>query len=136
MTDTTESFRVEVVCDEHRDRPRVIDSFIYAFHIDTERFEWRHESSRKTGGGKLDRASGLRDWYEQEPSRRTVREDFADGIPRVRLRCPSHGHPDISVGTWQDFVRDYLEPCRNGGLHSLRVRRIAQMQTAPTRRAR
>ncbi len=128
------SFEVEIVCDRH-DRRRVVDTFAYAQHRDTEEMRWFWLSSKRIGGGgKLDRATGLHaDWMEPGPSRMTVREDLEDGVPRVALRCRGHG--DVGM-PWSEFVSDYLEPVRLHDRHEIPLREIVSKRTNPTRRPR
>ena len=124
-------FHVEILCDHpsHGDRPRIIDSFLYAAHRDTGVPQWFWEITRKLGGGKRDRLTGLGEWMEKDPSHRTVLED-GDGR-RLRLRCK--GHADVGM-SWEEFVSRYLEPCRANGMSSVPVRVVVSAQTNPTRR--
>lgn len=125
-------FTVTIVCDDAAHaRHRPVDTFEYAQHRDTGEWQWFWLVVRKVGGGKRDPDSGLGEWMEKEPSHRTVRFGYADGIARVRLRCK--GHADVGM-PWPEFVDRYLEPCRANGVHAVPLRVIVSTRTNPTRR--
>lgn len=126
------AFTVTILCDHGtHGRPRSIETFDYAQHGDTGEWQWFWAASRKTGGGKRDAFTGLGEWMEPKPSHATVREDFDDGIARVRLRCK--GHADVGM-PWGDFITRYLEPCRANDVRTVQVRLIVSSRTNATRR--
>lgn len=124
-----ERHRVEVVCQNKAHREAfVIDAFEYFEDRHTKDWSWHWMMSEKLGGGKVVPEYGIREWYEKHPAHQTVRDDFPDGVARIRLRCRGKGHADIGM-TWQKFIDEYLEPMRAGGGQQLRVSLITKKET-------
>ncbi|TQM62580.1 hypothetical protein [Humibacillus xanthopallidus] len=126
------NFRVTIVCDNKAHaRGRPVDTFDYAQHRDSGEWRWFWVVTRKIGGGKRDPQTWLGEWMEEQPSHATVRDDFTDGVARVRLRCK--GHAEVGM-PWPEFVARYLEPCRENDVHSVPLQVIVSTRTNPTRR--